>query len=151
MGKIDGSSSAEIEAPISAVFEAAADVDSYTRWQPEITLAECLELDGDGNQVLIHVETGARGPKNTANLRVNYEKPHRIYWAQESGELKSMEGSWEFEELAEGRTRATYWFELDIGGKLGLLMRGPFARLLKDHLASAMSQGLKHFTEEGLT
>jgi ribosome-associated toxin RatA of RatAB toxin-antitoxin module len=151
MGKLDGSSSTEIEASISAVFEAAADVDSYPRWQPEITLAECLERDGNGNPVLIHVETGANGPKNTANLRVNYEKPHRISWVQESGELKSMEGSWEFEELAKGRTRATYWFEINVGGKLGLLIRGPLARLFKDHLASAMSQGLKHFTEEGLT
>ena len=40
MGKIDGTASAEIEAPIDEVFAVAADVEGSPRWQPEIKVAE---------------------------------------------------------------------------------------------------------------
>ena len=57
---IDGSASAEIEAPIAAVYAVAADVEGSPRWQPEIKVAECVERDGDGKQVLVHMETDAK-------------------------------------------------------------------------------------------
>ena len=60
MGKINGSASIEIEAPIDEVYAAAADVEASPRWQPEIKVAECIERDGEGNQVLVHMETDAK-------------------------------------------------------------------------------------------
>lgn len=150
MGKINGSSSAEIEAPIAVAFEAAADIEASPRWQPEITLSECLERDGDGNQVLVHMETDAKIRKIGSDLRFSYEKPRRISWVQENGELKSLEGSWEFEELGEGRTRVTYWLEVDLGRKLGLLIRGPLVGVLKNQLVGSMPKRLKRFTEDDL-
>jgi ribosome-associated toxin RatA of RatAB toxin-antitoxin module len=148
MGKITGSSSAEIEAPIAAAFEAAADIEASPRWQPEITLSECLERDDDRNQVLVHMETDAKIRKVGSDLRFSYEKPHRISWVQENGELKSLEGSWEFEELGEERTRVTYWLEVDLGRKLGLLIRGPLVGVLKNQLVNSMPQRLKRFVED---
>ena len=59
MGTIDGSASTEIEAPIEAVYAAAADVEGSPRWQPEIKVAECVERDGD-EQTLVHMETDAK-------------------------------------------------------------------------------------------
>jgi ribosome-associated toxin RatA of RatAB toxin-antitoxin module len=149
MGKINGSSSTEIEAPIEVAYAAAADIEASPRWQPEISVSECLERDGDGNQVLVHMETDAKVRRLGSDLRFSYEKPNRISWTQESGDLKSVEGSWEFEDLGEGRTRVTYWLEVDLGRALGLLIRGPLVGVLKGQLVNSMPERLKRFAEEG--
>lgn len=39
--------------------------------------------------------------------------------------MKSVEGSWELEDLGGGHTRATYTLDADPGRVLGLLVRGP--------------------------
>jgi ribosome-associated toxin RatA of RatAB toxin-antitoxin module len=148
MGKITGSSSTEIEAPIAAAFAAAADVEASPRWQPEIKVSECLERDGDGNQVLVHMETDAKVRRLGSDLRFSYEVPNRVSWSQEKGDLKSVEGSWEFEDLGGERTRATYWLEVDLGRTLGLLIRGPLVGVLKGQLVNGMPERLKRFVEE---
>jgi coenzyme Q-binding protein COQ10 len=149
MGKINGTSSIEIEAPIATAYAAAADIEASPRWQPEISVSECLERDGDGNQVLVHMETDAKVRQLGSDLRFSYENPSRISWVQEKGELKSVEGSWEFEDLGEGRTRVTYWLEVDLGRALGLLIRGPLVGVLKGQLVNSMPERLKRFVEEG--
>jgi ribosome-associated toxin RatA of RatAB toxin-antitoxin module len=148
MGKINGSSSTEIEAPIAAAFEAAADIEASPRWQPEIKVAECIERDGDGNQVLVHMETDAKVRRLGSDIRFSYEQHSKISWVQENGDLKSVEGSWEFEELGNGRTRVTYWLEVDLGRALGLLIRGPLVGVLKGQLVNSMPERLKRFVEE---
>ncbi len=147
MGKIDGTASTEIEAPIAAVYAAAADVEASPRWQPEIKVAECLERDDDGNQVLVHMETDAKVRRLSSDIRFSYDEPSRISWVQEDGDLKSVEGSWELEDLGDGRTRVTYWLEVDLGRTLGLLIRGPLVGVLKGQLVGNMPKRLKGFVE----
>ncbi len=147
MGTINGSASTEIEAPIAAVYKAAADVEASPRWQPEIKVAECIERDGDGNQALVHMETDAKVRRLGSDIRFSYEEPSRISWVQEDGDLKSLEGSWELEDLGDGRTRATYWLEVDLGRTLGLLIRGPLVGVLKGQLVNNMPERLKSFVE----
>jgi len=148
MGKIDGTSSTEIEAPVAAAYAAAADIEASPRWQPEIKVSECIERDADGNQVLVHMETNAKVRQVSSELRFSYEQDRRISWVQEDGDLKSLEGSWEFEDLGDGRTRVTYWLEIDPGRALGLLIRGPLVGVLKGQLLNAMPERLKRFVEE---
>ncbi len=147
MGKIKGSASAEIEAPIETVYAAAADVEGSPSWQHEIKVAECRERDGDGNQVLMHMETDAGVRQLNSELRFSYEKPGRVTWTQEEGTLKSVEGSWELEDLGDGRTRVTYRLEVDLGRKLGLVIRGPIVGALRAHLVESMPDKLKRFVE----
>jgi uncharacterized membrane protein len=147
MGTIDGSASIEIEAPIGEVYAVAADVEGSPRWQPEIKVAECVERDRDGNQVLVHMETDAKVRRLGSEMRFGYEEPERISWAQEDGDLKAIEGSWELEDLGDGRTRATYWLEVDLGRKLGLLIRGPLVGVLRGQLVDSMPEKLKRFIE----
>jgi ribosome-associated toxin RatA of RatAB toxin-antitoxin module len=147
MGKIEGSASTEIEAPIDAVYAVAADVEGSPRWQPEIKLAECLERDAKGNQVLMHMETDAGVRRLKSEMRFSYQEPDRIDWVQEDGDLKSVEGSWELEDLGEGRTRATYWMEVDLGRKLGLVIRGPIVGVLRSRMVDSMPGKLKSFVE----
>jgi ribosome-associated toxin RatA of RatAB toxin-antitoxin module len=149
MGKITGSSSTEIEAPVAAVYAAAADVEASPRWQPEIKLAECIERDGNGNQVLVHMETDAKVRRIGSDIRFSYEEPSRISWVQEDGDLKSVEGKWELEDLGDSRTRATYWLEVDLGRVLGMVIRGPVVGVLRGQLVESMPAKLKRYVEDG--
>jgi hypothetical protein len=148
MGTIEGSASAEIEAPIGEVYEAAADVEGSPRWQPEIKVAECIERDADGNQALVHMETDAKVRRLNAEMRFSYESPTRIAWSQEGGDLKSVDGSWVLEDLGGGRTRATYWMEVDLGRVLGMVIRGPLVGVLRGQLVESMPGKLKRFVED---
>lgn len=149
MSTVSGSASVEIEAPIDAVFEAAADVEASPQWQPEIKVADCLERDAGGNQVLVHMETDAKVRTLGSDMRFSYAAPSRVSWSQEDGDLKAVEGSWELEDLGAGRTRATYSLEVDLGRRLGLLIRGPLVGVLRGQLVDTMPEKLKRYVEEG--
>ena len=146
---IEGSASTEIEAPIASVYAAAADVEGSPRWQPEIKVAECLERDAEGNQVLVHMETDAKVRRLGTEMRFRYPGPTRIEWEQEDGDLKAVEGSWELEDLGGDRTRATYRLEVDLGRVLGMVIRGPVVGVLKGQLIGSMPEKLKRFVEGG--
>lgn len=149
MGTIVGSASTEIEAPIDEVFAIAADVEGSPRWQPEIKVAECLERDGDGNQALVRMETDAKVRRLGSTIRFDYQRPARIGWVQEEGDLKSVEGSWELEDLGGERTLATYRLEVDLGRVLGMVIRGPLVGVLRGQLVESMPEKLKRFVESG--
>jgi hypothetical protein len=144
---VDGRASAEIAAPIAEVFAVAADVEGSPRWQPEIKRAECVERDGDGRQVLVHTESDAKVRTLSSTLRFSYEEPTTIRWEQEDGDLKSVRGSWELEDLGGEGTRATYWMEIDLGRMLGMVIRGPLVGVLRGQMIESMPGKLKGFVE----
>ena len=146
---IHGSASEEIQAPIDEVFEVAADVEGSPRWQPEIKKVEVLERDSEGRQVLVHTESDAKVRRLGSTLRFAYEKPSGLSWRQEDGDLKSVEGSWKFEDLGDGRTRATYTMTVDLGRMLGMVIRGPLVDLLRGQMVESMPGKLKQFVEAG--
>jgi ribosome-associated toxin RatA of RatAB toxin-antitoxin module len=146
---ISGSASAEIAAPIDEVFAIAADVEGSPRWQPEIKVAEVIERDADGRQILVHTETDAKVRSLGADLRFSYDEPDGLSWVQEEGDLKSIEGSWSFEDLGDGRTRATYEMTVDLGRMLGMVIRGPLVGVLRGQLVESMPGKLKDFVEKG--
>jgi ribosome-associated toxin RatA of RatAB toxin-antitoxin module len=144
---ISGSASEVIAAPIERVFDVAADVEGSPRWQPEFKAARCLERGPNGEQVLVETETDAKVRTLRSRLRFSYERPHSIRWVQEDGDLKSVEGSWSLEGLADGRTRATYEMTVDLGRMLGMVIRGPLVGVLRGQLVDTMPGKLKAFVE----
>ncbi len=147
MGSISGSASAEIEASIEVVYAVAADAEGAVRWQQEIQVAECLARDAEGNQLTVRMETETSIKRLTSVLSYRYESPSRISWAQEEGDLKSVTGSWDLEELDAGLTRVTYALEVDPGRMLGLAIRGPLAGVLRAKMVDTMPNKLKAFVE----
>ena len=145
---ISGSASTVIDAPIEEVYAVAADVASSPRWQPEIKRAEVLEREGE-EQVLVETETDAKVRSLKSTLRFSYDPPNGLSWRQEEGDLKSVEGSWSFEEAGEGKTRATYEMTVDLGRMLGMVIRGPLVGVLRGQLVESMPDKLKKDVEGG--
>jgi ribosome-associated toxin RatA of RatAB toxin-antitoxin module len=143
---ISGSASTVIDAPIEEVYAVAADVGSSPRWQPEIKKAEVLERQGD-DQVVVATETDAKVRTLKSTLRFSYDPPNGLSWRQEEGDLKSVEGSWSFEEEGEGRTKATYEMTVDLGRMLGMVIRGPLVGVLRGQLVESMPDKLKKDVE----
>ena len=54
--------------------------------------------------------------------------------------MKSVEGAWELDDLGDGRTRATYELEVELGRMLGMVIRGPLVDALRGQLESARAK-----------
>jgi uncharacterized membrane protein len=147
MGTIKGDRSVEIEAPIQRCYEIAADIENAPEWQGSLKDVEVLERDGERRALLVETESDAKVKSVRALLRFSYEPPTGIRWVQEKGDTKSLTGSWSFEDLGEGRTRATYALEADPGRMLGLLLRGPAEAKVRDFLVGNAADGLKEKAE----
>jgi uncharacterized membrane protein len=147
MGVIKGERSAEIAAPIERCYEVAADIENAVEWQGSLRDVEVLERDGQKRAVLVETESDAKVKNVRAVLRFSYDPPTSIRWDQEKGDAKSVHGSWRFEELGEGRTRATYALESDPGRILGMLLRGPIEGVVRDFLIGSAADGLKQKVE----
>jgi uncharacterized membrane protein len=147
MGVIKGDRSVEIAAPIERCYEIAADVQNATEWQGSLKDVEVLERDDQRRAVLVETESDAKVKTVKSVLRFEYDPPTGIRWVQEKGDTKSLVGWWSFEDLGDGRTRATYGLEADPGRMLGMLLRGPAEAKVRDFLLGGAAEGLKEKAE----
>ncbi len=125
MGHLGGSASAEIEAPIEQVWALVEDVLLAPQWQGGLDGMSALEHDEQGRPTLVETESDIKVRRVKAQVRFSYDGPTRLSWLQEKGDMKSVEGSWQLEDLGGGRTRATFTMDADPGRVLGLVIRGP--------------------------
>ena len=149
MANIGGSASTEIEAPIDRVWAVVEDVLTAPDWQAGLESMEALERDGERRPTLVETESDAKVKRVRAEIRFRYEAPTRLAWTQEKGDLKSLEGSWELEDLGDGRTRATYTVDGDPGRMLGMLIRGPVESTIRGMLVEGRPGELKARVEGG--
>src|ERR1700693_2871352 len=125
MANLGGSASSEIDAPLKDVWAIVEDVLSAPDWQGGLDAMTALGRDGDGRPVLVETESDIKIRRVKARVRFDYAGPTRLSWTQEQGEMKSVDGSWELEDLGGDRTRATYNLNVDPGRLLGMLIKGP--------------------------
>jgi len=147
MGNVRGDRTVEIDAPIERCFEIAADIENAPEWQGSLKDVEVLERDKYKRAELVETASDAKVKTVKARLRFSYEEPTRITWVQEKGDTKALKGWWDFEDLGEGRTRATYGLDVDPGRMLGLLLRGPVEGQVRNFLLGGAAEGLKEHAE----
>jgi uncharacterized membrane protein len=147
MATIEGSRTVEIDAAIEECFEIAADIEGAPEWQGSLREVDVLERDAEGRPELVDTENDGKVKTVKTRLRFSYEKPNEIRWEQEKGDVKSLVGWWDFEDLGDGRTRATYALEVDPGRVLGMLLRGPVVDQVRSFLLGGAAEGLKRKAE----
>ena len=143
MAHMGGTANTEIDAPIDVVWAVVEDVLSAPEWQGGLVRLSALERDDEGRPTLVESESDIKIRHVKTQVRFRYEPPTRLSWAQEKGDLKSVEGSWTLEDLGGGRTRATYTLDGDPGRVLGMLIRGPVESAARAVLVNARPGELK--------
>jgi carbon monoxide dehydrogenase subunit G len=125
MGHLGGTASAEIDAPLEEVWAVVQDVIAAPEWQGGLDTVTALERDADGRPTLVDTESDIKVSRVKSRVRIRYERPTRLTWMQEEGDMRSVEAVWELEDLGNERTRVSYRFDADPGRVLGLVIRGP--------------------------
>jgi carbon monoxide dehydrogenase subunit G len=149
VSKLNGSSTAEIDAPIDQVWAVVEDVETAPQWQGGLDGLRPLEHDQQGRPTLCETESDIKVRRVKSNVRFTYDGPTLLSWSQEKGELKSVDGRWELEDLGGDRTRATYAIEVDLGRMLGMLVKGPVEGVIRSMLVGARAGELKRKVEGG--
>jgi carbon monoxide dehydrogenase subunit G len=147
MAHLGGTASSEIDAPLDDVWAAVEDVLSAPDWQGGLDAMTALEQDDAGRPLLVETENDIKVRRIKARVRFRYEGPTRLSWTQEQGEMKSVEGSWELEDLNNGRTRATYNLDADPGRLLGMLIKGPVEAATRAIFVNGRPGELKRLVE----
>lgn len=124
---ITGSSATEVDAPIERCWELVEDVAGAPEWQGGLVQLDVIERDDQGRPLVCDAVSDLKLRKVRTRQRFTYEPPKRLAWTMIDGELESMDGYWELEDLGDGRTRVTYGLAVD-PGRTGLLARGPLER-----------------------
>jgi hypothetical protein len=148
VGHLGGSASCEIDAPIEEVWALVEDVVRAPEWQGGLDASRALEHDDAGRAVLVETESDIKVRRVKARVRFHYEGPMRLSWTQEQGDMKSVEGSWELEDLGGSRTRATFNLDADPGRMLGMLIRGPVEAATRAIFVNGRPGELKRLVED---
>ena len=149
MAVLTGSSTAEVDAPLEQVWAIVEDVERAPEWQGGLKAIRALERDDEGHATLCQTAADAKVRTVSSTVRFIYNGPTTLAWRQEKGELKSVDGRWELEDLGENRTLVTYSLEIDPGRMLGLVIRGPLMDLLRGMFVNARAGELKRAIESG--
>jgi ribosome-associated toxin RatA of RatAB toxin-antitoxin module len=149
VAKLTGSSTAEIDAPIDQVWALVEDVEAAPDWQGGLNGLRALDRDAQGRPTLCEAAADIKVRTVKSEVRFTYDGPTLLSWTQEKGELKSVDGRWELEDLGDDRTRATYAIEVDFGRMLGMLVKGPVEGVIRAMLVGARAGELKREIEGG--
>ncbi len=149
MGHLGGSASAEIDAPLEGVWAVVQDLLAAPEWQGGLDKITALERDPDGRPSLVETENDIKVRRVKSRVRIRYEGPTRLSWTQEKGDMKSVEGVWELDDLGSGRTRASYRLNADPGRMLGLVIRGPVEAATRAILVNGRPDELRRRVEGG--
>jgi len=140
---ISGKASADIDAPIDAVWPVIEDVATWAEWQGTLGTVRPLEQDADGRVSRCKIEIDAKVTMIRLELSMSYEEPTRVAWQREAGDLKGMDGAWQLEDLGDGRTRATYELEVNPGGVIGMFLNDEREAKLRQTLVDVRPGELK--------
>ncbi|MGZ5312189.1 MAG: SRPBCC family protein [Solirubrobacterales bacterium] len=109
MGMSWAEHSVEIEAPIEVAFDAIVDYESFGGWQNAVDSVEVIDRTPEGVGRTVRLFVDAKIRKIDYVLRYSYARPTRIEWDFVEGNgMRYMDGTYTFEQLGPGRTRATY-------------------------------------------
>lgn len=134
MGKIGGSATAEVDAPVDAVYALLEDVAIAPEWQSGLMGMEVLSRDGEGRPLRCRTASDAKVRVIKTEVEFSYEPGRAVRWRQTKGDLKSLEGAWELTDLGDGRTKVEYKLEGDPGRMLGMLVNGPVEGKIREKL-----------------
>lgn len=132
MGSLGGEASAVVAAPIGEVYALLEDVASAPQWQSGLHELVVLDRDAQGRPQRCRTSTDAKVRVISTEITFTYEPGTAVRWTQVKGDLKSLTGAWELEDLGDAGTRVTYRLDADPGRLLGMFVQGPVEGRLRE-------------------
>lgn len=119
--------STEVAASVPHCFKTITTFERYPDWFSGIQHAAILSYDeeGVGKQVEFAIDMMLKRIRYV--LEYDYSKPHRLTWRSIDGDIESIEGSYDFEKLAAGRTLVTCRQAISVG----FWVPGPIRKVLE--------------------
>jgi uncharacterized membrane protein len=99
----------EIDAPPEALYDVAADIESYPQWATGVKEVEVLEVDADGSVQRARFVIEGFVKEIEYVLRYTHDRPNMLSWVAEadSKDVKALEGSYAFNPV-DGATEVVY-------------------------------------------
>ena len=132
---------AEIDADVEDCIAVLTDFESHPRWSTPVTRAAILSCDEEGRGRNVAFELDMKIRRIHYVLEHTYDLPHRISWNLVEGDVAGVKGSYEFEKIGPGRTRATCTQNVDIG----FWIPGALRRLFEEQ---ALADAVAEFKQE---
>src|SRR5690349_20818214 len=148
MAVLTGSSSAEADAPIDRCWALVEDVAIAPEWQGGLVAMDVIERDDQGRPLICDAVSDAKLRKVKTRVKFTYDGPTRLSWTMVDGDLTSMDGSWQLEDLGGGRTRVTYSLAVD-PGSIPPFVRGPIEKAARAILVNGRAQELANRVTSG--
>lgn len=102
-------STLEIDASAEALYDVAADVAAYPDWASGVKEVEILDLDAEGRVDRARFVLEGFVKEIEYVLQYTHDRPNVLSWiAEESDDLKMLEGSYQFSLSEDGATEVVY-------------------------------------------
>ncbi len=141
MGVEHAERSIEVDAPVTACFDAVLDFESYPEWQSAVVDCRVRERDAEGRGSVVETVIDAKLRRVRYVLAYTYDPPGGISWELVEGDPKSIDGEYVFAPSG-GGTLVTYRLAVDVG-RFGALLPGDVKRKATEHLMRSSVEELK--------
>ena len=102
-------STMEIDAPADVLYDVAADVGAYPEWASGVKEVEVLGEDSEGRVDRARFVLEGFVKEIEYVLKYTHNRPDMLSWvAEESDDLRMLEGSYQFEPTDDGATEVVY-------------------------------------------
>ena len=102
-------STLEIDASADELYDVAADVAAYPEWASGVREVEVIDLDGQGRVDRARFVLEGFVKEIEYVLKYTHDRPNTLSWvAEESDDLKMLEGSYQFSPAEDGSTEVVY-------------------------------------------
>jgi ribosome-associated toxin RatA of RatAB toxin-antitoxin module len=102
-------STLEIDAPADELYDVAADVAAYPEWASGVKEVEVLDVDEQGHVDRARFVLEGFVKEIEYVLKYTHDRPSTLSWiAEESDDLRMLEGSYQFSPTENGATEVVY-------------------------------------------
>ncbi|MCW2956595.1 MAG: hypothetical protein JWO69_1464 [Thermoleophilia bacterium] len=139
-----GTSTIDVDASAEELFEIVTDLDSFPEWLTDVKDVTVLGYDDDGFPTSSVMRVDVSIKEVTYTLDYEYSYPTRVAWkSRPGGDVKLIQGSYDFEVNDAGGTTITYELAIDPGFPVPGFLLKRAAR----HITGQALTGLKERAE----
>ncbi|HEX6219495.1 MAG TPA: SRPBCC family protein [Acidimicrobiia bacterium] len=139
-------STLEIDASPETLYDVAADVSAYPEWASGVKEVEVLDLDSDGRVDRARFVLEGFVKEIEYVLKYTHDRPSHLSWvAEESDDLKMLEGSYQFHTSESGATEVVYGLSVDPK----FIIPGFIRRQAEKQIVSTALRGLRKRVSNG--